>query len=236
MAGGKKLMSALDGVDWRNNINSFGSDPSLADRLAALNYGLALWSGQLETVERGNMALSFIREAQAAGHYVACLVSLALYKPAAASMRLMVECVLQYSYFRLHLAELATLRRDLGFFMDKKSIIEYHRKHTEGFSDKQQALGAISRLDTWYGRTSAIIHGQEPGKWVTHWKIEDIAIDKSVCAAAITEFEEAGEIVRRILLCTLEEALWQGFNQDRKTAFLRGLRGGEKDALGLTIA
>ena len=236
LAHGKSLTSALSGVDWSNNIVEFSVDQSQANRVARVNFELALWSGQLETVEKGNLALSFIREAQTAGHYVACLIALALYKPAAASMRLIGDCVLQYSYFRVHPAELATLRREEGFFMDKRSIIDYHRQHTEGFTAKQQALGTISRLEAWYSRISAIIHGQEPGKWITHRKLEDIAFDKVVCEAAISEFEETGEIVRRILLCTLEQALWQRFSQDRKAEFLKGLRGKEKDALGLTIA
>ena len=236
MTHGQKLIAALSSVDWRSNVDAFGSLPDLTERLAKINYRLALWSGELETVDRGNFALGFIREAQTAGHHVACLMALALYKPGAASMRSIVDCVLQYSYFRVHPSELATLRRDERFFMDKKTILDYHRQHTDGFTEKQQALGLISRLDAWYSKTSAIIHGQEPGKWVTHRKVEEISFSKEVCELGIAEFEEAGQIVNRILLCTMEEADWRKVNQERKREFLKGLKGKEKNALGLTIA
>lgn len=236
MTHGAKLTSAVSSVDWPKNITTFASDAPRAERIGLINYRMALWSIELETADKGNLALSFIREAQVAGHYVACLISLALYKPAAASMRAIVDCVLHYSYFRSHPAELATLARRPDYFVDKKTIIDYHRNHTRDFIDKQHTLGVISRLDFWYSEISAIIHGQVPGKWVTHLSLKDIEFDGDVCELGILRFEETGDIVNRFLLSTVAEAFWFRFTKDGKQEFLKGLTPKQKKALGLTLA
>ena len=236
MSNGAKLIAALSEVKWQDNVSEFASQPALAGRLERVNYKIGVWSIELETADRGNLALSFLREAQAAGHYVACLMSLALYRPGAASMRAIIDGVLQYSYFRLHPAELETLRRDSRYFVDKRSIVDYHRQHTFGFVEKQHALGLISRLDKWYSETSAIIHGQEPGKWVTHRRLAEIGYEPDVCELATTVFEEAGDIFDRILLCTVDASTWYKFTKDSKNNMLKGLEGKDKRALGLTSA
>ena len=236
MTQGVKLISAVSGVDWPKNISTFAATKPFAERLGVINYRIALWSVELEIADKNNLALSFIREAQVASHYVACLMSLALYKPAAASMRAIVDCVLQYSYFRSHPTELATLARGPDYFVDKKSIVDYHRNHTPEFIDKQHRLGLISRLDSWYSETSAIIHGQVPGKWVTHMNLREIEFDGDVCELGVLKFEEAGDIVTRLLLCTVGEGFWYSFTKDGKQEFLKGLKPKEKSILGFTLA
>ena len=236
MKAGGNLLKILKQVDWSQNISQFSNDPNNATRLTRISRLIALWSVELEVADKGNLALSFIREAQAAGHYVGCLIPLALYKPAAASMRAIIDCVLQYSYFRQHPAELATLGRDSRFFMDKKEILEHHRLHTLNFGNKQQALGLNTRLDKWYSEMSAIIHGQVPGQWVTHKKLSDIAFDREICELGISKFEEAGEIFRRVLLCTVERSSWYCFTKESKREFLKGIKGEHKNVLELTLA
>ena len=137
----KALASALSAVDWNSNANEFLADALTCEKIASCNMSLALWAHQIELEEAGNPALSFLREMQISGQHVAALCALALYKPAAASMRTVVESCLYYSYFRTHPSELATLVRSSKYFTDKYSILEYHKEHTPKFSERQQALG-----------------------------------------------------------------------------------------------
>jgi hypothetical protein len=111
---------------------------------------------------------------QVSSQYVAVLVALSLYKPAASAMRIMVETALYYTYFRTHHAELATLARDPAFYVEKRDLVEYHKKHTPDFGSLQSRLGVLVRLERWYSTVSAIVHGQIPGAWVEHKIVAEI--------------------------------------------------------------
>ncbi len=205
-------------------------------RVQAANLRLAIWSRQFEAADVGNPALSFIRAMQLDGYNCAALTSLALYKPAAASMRAMVESALYYSYFRDHPVELATLVRDARFYLEKTEIIEYHLKHTPGFKNAQDALGFVSRLNDWYKRVSAVIHGQTPGTWAAYASLAKIKHVKEILEQVVSEFEAAEDVVYRLFLCTAGRALWADFSISTKRKLLRGLSGEAKTALALRLA
>jgi hypothetical protein len=107
-----KLDAALGAVDWSGNVTSFLTKTPVKERLAACNMRLAIWSKQLEQVDKDNPALAFIREMQTAGQMIVALMALALYKPAAGSIRSLMETALYYTFFRTHHTELATLFRE----------------------------------------------------------------------------------------------------------------------------
>src|SRR5260221_11290517 len=109
---GLQLVAALKAVDWNINVDRFLNNANAVDTISKGNLRLAVGSKQLENSDKHNPALCFIRELQVAGHNVAALAALALYKPAAASMRTILEAALYYSYFRTHISELATLAID----------------------------------------------------------------------------------------------------------------------------
>jgi hypothetical protein len=146
----KKLLDALSNFDWGKNLESFSKNIPAMTKVYECNYKLAIWSKQFENVDSKNPALSFIREMQNAGYHVVILISLALYKPAAASMRIVFETALFYSFFRTHLCELSTLIRDENYFMQKADIINYHKIHTDKFIELQSKFNLINRLDKWY--------------------------------------------------------------------------------------
>jgi hypothetical protein len=106
-----QLGNALDTVDWKKNVAVLLADAKPAEALTVANLRLAIWSKQFEDADAGNPALCFIREMQVAGQHVAVLIALSLYKPAAGSIRSVLETGLYYSYFRSHPAELETLAR-----------------------------------------------------------------------------------------------------------------------------
>ncbi len=99
-----KLNAALTAVDWNKNVATFLAGSGAATSVAQRNLRIAIWARQLENADKGNPALCFVREMQMAGLYVPALLGLALYKPAASSMRTMVEAGLYYTYFRTGLA------------------------------------------------------------------------------------------------------------------------------------
>ena len=169
---GKGLVAAVSAVDWAENISLFASHATLTEDAARVNYRLALWAKQLETADKENTAVTFVREAQVQGHYASTLIALALYKPAASAMRAMFESALYYSYFRTHPVEFDTLLREPSYFLDLKTVLQFHKEHSPNFTKKQEKLGLISQINSWYGGISAIVHGQIPGKWTTHKRLD----------------------------------------------------------------
>jgi len=233
---GAKLSIALTAVDWSENISAFVTDEDLLNRLAATGMTFAVWARQLESSDQGNPALCFIRELQMAAQHTALLIGAGLYKPAAASIRTVVESALYYSYFRTHATELATLARNSGFYIDKKYVIEFHKIHTQKFLDTQKKIGLLSRLDEWYSKISAVLHGQIPGAWTSYTSIKQIKYSKESAEIAISTFEEAEKIVRLLFLSTVAQDFWNSFTTTSKKRLLSGLSGDQKIALNLDLA
>ena len=180
--------------------------------------------------------MCFVRAMQLDGYDCAALASLAMYKPAASSMRAMVESALYYSYFVNHPVELATLVRDADFYLQKADVIEYHTRHTPGFKENQDALGFVSKLNAWYGSVSAIIHGQIPAKWAEHTALGKIKHAEHILELVVAAFEAGEDVVHRLFLCTAGKALWADFSHSARKKLLKGLDGEAKTALGLTLA
>jgi hypothetical protein len=122
-----KFKAAISAVDWQKNVDELLADKTSAETLAAANLKLAIWSRQLEGADAGNPALCFVREMQIAGQHVAVLIALALYKPAAGSIRSVLETALYYSYFRTHFSELETLARGMGYYLEKRHVMSFIR-------------------------------------------------------------------------------------------------------------
>ena len=230
------LQKALTAVNWNSLVSEFITYQSQAEAVTKCNMRLAIWSRQLERVDKGNPSLSFIREMQVEGHHVAALIALALYNPAAAAIRTVVETALYYTFFRTHASELATLVRSEDFFVDKQYIIDYHKLHTVNFVDYQSYFGLIGRLKKWYSQISAIIHGQIPGIWITHQSLADLRHEEANLHAIIDTFKEGEEIVHHLFLCTVGVELWDGFTSPSKRKLIIGLPGSTKTALGLSSA
>jgi len=231
-----KLSSALSAVDWNNNVQVFLKDTKSAEIVADVSMKLAVWARQLETVDHENPSISFIREMQISSQQVAALTALALYKTAAGAMRSMFENALYYTYFRTHLSELETLVRDPAYFVDKRQLIEYHKTHTVRFTELQSKLGLITRLNTWYSKVSAIVHGQIPGKWTEHKTLSDIKHIEATRALVVEVFREGGDLVHCLFLCTVGQNFWDVFSTPSKKMLLAGLSGDLKKALMLDIA
>jgi hypothetical protein len=173
---------------------------------------------------------------QVAGQHVAVLIALSLYKPAAGSIRSVLETALYYSYFRTHFSELETLARGTGYYLEKKEVLDFHKEHTFQFVERQQKLGVVSRLESWYGRISSLVHGHIPGAWVEHESVSEIAPIKATQDLAVKMFQEGVEIVHRFLLCTVAHQLWDSFSVEAKKQLLSRLHGDEKKILRLDAA
>jgi hypothetical protein len=232
----KKLEEALCKVDWNANIAAFIKTEDGPDLIAKANLRLAIWSKQFENADRGNAALSFIKEMQVAGYSVAALSGLALYKPAAAAMRTVFETALYYTYFRVHPSELATLTRDPDYFLQKSDLLEYHKTHTPGFNYCQSRFSLIQNINKWYRYVSSVTHGQIPGIWVEHRSLAEIRHQHSLLEEVIKTFCLGEEIVHHLFLCTVARELWNGFSSLAKKKLLSGTDAELKTALGFDTA
>lgn len=228
-----KLDAALHAVNWTGDVETFLNEIASKEKLAAYNLRLAIWSKQFEQVDRGNAALTFVREMQSAGQMIVALTALALYKPAAGSIRTVIETALYYTYFRTHHTELATLLRDEEYFIDKNDIIEFHKRHGVNFKILQEKVGLLNRLKTSYSSLSAIIHGQIPGVWTTLTSLSKTAPNHKTLEKVVRSFAEGEEVVHRLFLCTVAQSFWDDFSPDAKKALHKGLPGDTKALLTL---
>lgn len=231
-----KLDEALAATAWNANVASFRADSDAVGKISERTLRLATWAKQFEIADSGNPALSFVRETQVSAQHVAALAALALYKPAAAAMRSMVECALYYTYFRTHPSELTTLLRDPAYFVDKTFLMDYHKSHTPDFGVLQSAFGWAGKLNQWYKRISAITHGQIPGKWVSHTSLADIKPEKELLTEVVKAYGDGEELVHWLYLCSAGRELWHDFSAPAKRILLSGLTGDIKSKLGLDIA
>jgi hypothetical protein len=231
-----KLRSALDAVDWKANIQGFFSDTTAIEPIISGNLRIAIWSRQLETVDQSNPALCFVREMQASSQYATVQTALGLYKPAASSMRALLERALYYSYFRNHPAELVTLANDPQYYIDKESIVSYHKLHTPNFAEIQYKIGLISSLNQWYSEISAIVHGQVPGSWTVHSAVSEIKNTRQAQDIVVTKYAQGVEIIHRFLLVTLRHDFWDFFSASAKGRLIKGLPGDIKALLKLDSA
>lgn len=232
----QKLAAALNAVDWNANVKQFLNDQKSTQEIATANIRIATWAKQFEIVDRENPALCFVRGIQTGVHHVATSSALALYRPAAAAMREMLESALYYTYYRTHPTELATSVRSLDFYMSKAELLEFHKIHTPNFADLQTRLGLVQRLNAWYKYTSSIIHGHNPGAWVDHNSLASIKYSKTTLSVMTNTYCEGVELIHRLFLCTAGRTLWQFFSPTAKRLLAKGIDGETKAALGIDSA
>jgi len=230
------LAAALKAVDWEKNIAEFLKHARAPSTIAAANLRLALWSKEFEQIEKGNPALSFIRSMQAAGHQVAALLSLGLYNAAAGSIRQVFESALYYTYFRRHPAELATLVTSSTYYATKQEVIDYHKLHSSKFSECEKKLGLVAKLGDWYKSTSAVVHGQIPGTWISHKGLAEISFHRGTLEVAVSQFELGEELVHHLFLCTSGREVWHDVSTSAKKKLVSGLSGDVKTTLKLDTA
>jgi hypothetical protein len=220
-------------VGWTENVSLFLSQPEQVKAIADAAFRLATWARQLERCDAGNAALCFVRQMQVSGHHVAALLALALYTPAASSMRTTLETALYYTYYRTHPSELSTLVRRPDFYVQKGDIMKYHRIHTVGFTGNQKYFELENGLTQWYSRVSAIVHGQLPGVWEHHARLADTSHNLETLGEAVQVYSDGVELVHALLLCTVGREKWDSFTPTSKTYLLRGLSDDNCVKLGL---
>jgi hypothetical protein len=230
------MQKALKTIDWNSYVQEFLTHSPLIDEITSSNIRIAIWSKQFEDSDKGNIALPFIREMQIEGYHMPVLTSLALYKPAAASIRNMFESALYYTYFRSHPVELTTLVRDDKYHIDKSDIMEYHQLHTMNFMQCQECFGLLGRINIWYRGISSIIHGQIPGTWIQYDAIDKIKHNTKTLPHVIEKFTEGEEIIHHLFLCTVGKELWNDFSSLSKGILLSGLSAKIRSTLKLDSA
>ena len=184
----KLLEDALNALDGRSRINEFVADAKAITGVASSCAQLAIWVNTLSAAEPDNPALAFLYEMQRSSHDVAALLATAFYVPAAAAMRSCCETALYYTYFRSHPVELTTLASNPDFYVSKQEILDFHKLHSIKYAKCSRELGFPSRLNEWYSRISAIVHGQLPGAWGARLALEDTRHQVKVLSIALKTF------------------------------------------------
>ena len=229
----KNLKDSLEKVNWHENINSFLLNEQSAKTIDQCAHRIAIWSKQFEETDRNNPALCFIREMQLGAQNLVALTALGLYKPAASTIRTILETALYYTYFRSHPVELSSLLREKKYYITKENILEYHKLHTENFRSVQEKIGLITLIEEVYKKLSAITHGQIPGVWSGAVALKDTKYTQDLCADVSKTFEDTEESVHMLFLCTSGKDLWDSMSSSAKKALLKGIPGETKNLLRL---
>lgn len=226
------LQSKLKAVDWHQNIDDFFSIGDLPNSAYTAANILSVWSRQIVDVYPKNPANVFISEMQSSMQQAVTLCALALYKPSAAAVRAVIEASLYFSFFKDHLVELSTLKNKQSYWVQKDTIIEYHKQHSPRFAETQDALGVLSRMNEIYKKLSTIVHGQIPGVW-TQKTLVSTKTEEAVAKNVIELFVDAVDVVHRFFLCTVAQDSWDDFSSPAKKTLLKGISGDHKTLLGL---
>lgn len=229
------LRDTLDSIDWNSRSKSFLSTSTNLECVAKILHRTALWARQIESTDDANPALCFVRMVQIESYHACALISLSLYKPAAAAMRAMLESALYYIYFRTHPSELATLAQDDTYYIEKAEIIAYMERHVPDFKEKQKLFDLKRRIEKWYKTMSGLVHSQIPNSWVSYASLEQVNHNAKHLDDALNHFAEGDKLIHELYLVTLSD-LWTGFDMDARRLLLQGLSGTVKGTLGLYIA
>ncbi|WP_175869821.1 hypothetical protein [Burkholderia sp. BCC0397] len=229
----KELSDALKSVDWNGNVSAFLTNDATIKQIDNACYRLAIWSKQLENVDRGNPALTFVRAMQISAHHAVATASLAIYKAAASSIRSIVENALYYTYFRSHHAELSSLIREDSYHISKSEILAYHKIHTPSFRDLQEKFGLLTRIEKWYSSISAIVHGQVPGIWIEHATLAETKPSPATLKSFLEKFCDAEKIVHDLFLLTIGTEHWDDFSPTAKKLLVTGMSGEHKTMMKL---
>ena len=226
------LSDVLKSVDWNDNVAKFTVGTARVRKLTACCEKISLFTHELSFQDFDNPALPFLQEMKAASFQVPACLALGLVKPAAGLMRAAVENALYFSYFRVHAAELMTLRLDDTYYVTKRALVEYHKKHTQYFSVRADKLGLLNGLDNWYATISAIVHGQIPGVWSSKSLAQTASLGQKA-NEPIKLFERAARLIQLVFLTTIPLEEWESISPIGRKKLLSGLSAAERATLGL---
>ena len=229
----ERLLACVRRVDWDRNSSAFCENPSWPQRVDDALAVVAVWVHQLEKMDQGNPALSFVREAHSSAIAASVLMAVGMYKPAAASMRACLECAMYFSFFRDHPAELRTLTLSPAFYVTKEYIVDYFKTHGVRFGEREQAVAFLSRLAPWYARISAVIHGQVPGVWSNGPRLDDDHSDSDRVVEVLEFFERMSELVNGCFIATLPEAHMRVIDKSARDLLAKGMSAEKRRVLML---
>lgn len=228
-----RLKDALAAVNWNGNVSAFSSNSKRLARLTACCTLISIFAHELSVQDFDNPSIPFLQEMKASSFQVPVCLALGLAKPAAGLMRASVESALYYTYFRSHPQELRTLITKSTYYLSRRKIIEYHKIHTHNFGALDPTFNFISKLETWYGEISAIVHGQIPGVWTSKSLVDTIALKDNV-DDPLRMFERAANIIQLLFLTTISLEDWEGISPISRGSLLKGITDSQLSKLGLS--
>ena len=125
---------------------------------------LAAWIMHFRTISTSKTAEELLNGAQAAALETVAYTFLGLGRAAVTAMRLQIELVLGYTYFKDHFVEWDRVRMTGDGFMLFTAVQNYHHESNKTFAARLDMMqkGALPTLREVYRTLSAHVHGQSP--------------------------------------------------------------------------
>ena len=98
---------------------------------------------------------------------------------------------------------------------------------------RQSAIALVSRLDSWYSKVSAIIHGQIPGHWSKSLAISESSHSDEFLRDTVKFAVDCANISRDVIICAFMDDLWRFVETDAKRELLRGTSAEYREKLKL---
>ncbi|WP_307551897.1 hypothetical protein [Xanthomonas sacchari] len=148
----------------------------IGEQTQAASHSLLLWIGYLRGIDNKNSANCLLDGALSATKEVLACLALGLVRPAVNSMRLQIDLVMGWLFFRDHPVEWARVQLKGDGYKLKSELLKYLVEHVDGFSRRLGILDAQmtrSERDV-YRLLSAHVHGQSENTMPTVLRLTDI--------------------------------------------------------------
>ncbi len=189
-------------------ISDRGNAASLADRTAGATQEVALWIQYFRATSNDRCGAELLAGAHAATLETVGYVELGLARAAIAAIRLQLELLLSYTYFRDHPAEWAKVGRTGDGFMLFSALDAYFRsvgKNVVSRLDLAEKHGK-SGLRRTYRLLSAHVHAQSPLTLPKGGELPSLIAPEKTLNEVIDLERQAGEALSNYLVALLAES------------------------------
>ena len=178
-----------------------------ADEYGEALYELALWLQYFRSVAEGDAATELLDGILAAALEAVAYAVLGLARAAIAAIRLQLELVIGYTYFRDHPVEWARVGRTGDGFMMFTAVDAYHRDIDRLFKPRlalvEQAAGTT--LGSVYRLLSAHVHAQSPLTLPRGSELASLVADQATARSIVEAQRRACEALSNYLIAAFAD-------------------------------
>lgn len=161
------------------------------------------WIRYLSMSQRTSVADSLLDGASSSIREAAACLALGLVRPALFSLRMQIDLILAWLYFKDHPVEWRTVNDFAESFKLKREILDYLSDHYKGFSARFAVLKEVAARQTEdpYRLLSAHVHAQSVPALPIAINLADVVRDEAVCTECTIMAREVCEFTSDILSC-----------------------------------